>query len=454
MNPGSGRDAYRISGAVLKLSLPRGTTPLGRIFEHLAWLISGKGVGALLSLVYLAIITRTLGPEDFGRFSLIFGAATALALLIGFDFWRVMVKFGQHHVRDRDGLGLGRLIALGAAADLTVGLLGIAIAAGIIFGFGGRLGLSPTLEVEALAFAAALLLSLRSTPMGVLRLFNRFDASTLSETVVPVMRMLGAAVALAVGPSVGAFLVAWAVAEIACAATYWILALRAARAEVGPLGIDNFHLAIREPGLKAFMGVTHANSSLVAVSSQAPVLLVGALIGPVQAGLYRLSWQISQSMTKMTALFSRSLYSELAHVSAIHSRDELRILVRRTTLMTIGAAIVSVIAILLVGKPILLAISGPEYAGAFPLLAILGTAAAIDMAGSGFEPLLLATNAAVRAMTFRIVSLVVLLAGLALLLPAFGVAGGAWAVLITAVVNFAMAGVAAWFAIRAPRPPA
>lgn len=434
---------------MLKVSLPRGSTPLGRIFEHLAWLVSGKGVGALLSLVYIAIITRSLGPEDFGRFSLIFSAATALALLVGFDFWQVVVKFGQRHVRDQDGRGLGRLIALGAAADLTAGLIGIAIAAVAVLVFGPGLGLSPALEAEALGFAAVLLLSLRSTPMGVLRLFNRFDAATFSETAVPVMRMVGALVALAVGPTIGAFLMAWAAAEIVCAATYWTLALRAARREMGPLDTSGFPHALSEPGIKAFMGVTHANSSLVAASAQAPVLMVGAFIGPAQAGLYRLSWQIAQSMTKVSSLFSRSLYSELAHVSAVHSRDELHALVRKTTLMTVSAAVVSALAILVAGKPVLLAISGPEYADAFPLLVILGIAAAIDMAGSGFEPLLMATDAAVRAMTFRIISLVVLVTGLALLLPTFGAVGGAWAVLLTAMVNFAMVGTAAWRAVRA-----
>src|SRR3546814_6130619 len=46
----------------------KGDSSIGRILENTAWLLGGKGVGALLSFVYLAIITRTLGPAGFGHF--------------------------------------------------------------------------------------------------------------------------------------------------------------------------------------------------------------------------------------------------------------------------------------------------------------------------------------------------------------------------------------------------
>src|SRR3546814_16435424 len=53
----------------------KGDSSIGRILENTAWLLGGKGVGALLSCVYLAIITRTLGHAGFGNFSLILNQA-------------------------------------------------------------------------------------------------------------------------------------------------------------------------------------------------------------------------------------------------------------------------------------------------------------------------------------------------------------------------------------------
>ena len=49
-----------------------------RILANTGWLLGGKGVGAVLSLAYLAIVTRTLGVADFGRFALVLSAANVI----------------------------------------------------------------------------------------------------------------------------------------------------------------------------------------------------------------------------------------------------------------------------------------------------------------------------------------------------------------------------------------
>lgn len=432
-----------------QFSIPRGTTPFGRIVEHLSWLASGKGVGAVLSLVYLAIATRTLGPADFGRFTLIVGASTAINLIVSFNVWQVVVKYGQPYVRDRDPAALGRLVALCSAMDLGAAVVGCAIAAIATLGFGRALGLPDSLATQALCFAAVLMLTIRSTPTGILRLLNHFHAAAISETMIPIVRLLGALAVLATVPSVSAFLLVWGAAELACAATYWTLALKAVRKDIGALQARGFARAWAEtPGLRGFMLITNASGTLSALSSQAPVLLVGAFTGLAAAGFYRLGNQLVQAMMKVSGLLSRSLYSELAHVHANYSRADLRMLFRKTALVTMGAALAGAVLILLAGRPILLAMSGPAYAGAFPLLAILGVASAINLAGVGFEPLLLATDGARLSLTFRVVTIMVLLCSLVVLLPTYGAIGAAYAVLLSAIVNFLLLGLATYRQLR------
>src|SRR3546814_11340903 len=43
----------------------RDNSSLRSILQNTGWLLTGKGVGAVLSLFYLAIVTRTLGPAGF-----------------------------------------------------------------------------------------------------------------------------------------------------------------------------------------------------------------------------------------------------------------------------------------------------------------------------------------------------------------------------------------------------
>jgi O-antigen/teichoic acid export membrane protein len=46
-----------------------------RIVRSSGWLLLPKTVAAVLSLVYLALVTRTLGGAEFGKFALIFSFA-------------------------------------------------------------------------------------------------------------------------------------------------------------------------------------------------------------------------------------------------------------------------------------------------------------------------------------------------------------------------------------------
>src|SRR5690349_11556532 len=58
-------------------------SPIARIFANTAWLLGGKGFGALCGLAYLAILTRSLGLKGFGHFALILGTAQALIAIAG-----------------------------------------------------------------------------------------------------------------------------------------------------------------------------------------------------------------------------------------------------------------------------------------------------------------------------------------------------------------------------------
>lgn len=83
-------------------SRPMPQSLLGRMLTNTVWLLGGKGFGAICSLLYLAILTRTLGIKGFGHFSLIFGTSQALVALAGFQTWRIVVRYGAEYVHNKD----------------------------------------------------------------------------------------------------------------------------------------------------------------------------------------------------------------------------------------------------------------------------------------------------------------------------------------------------------------
>lgn len=422
-----------------------------RVIANTAWLLGGKGIGAILSLFYLAIVTRTLGVADFGRFALILSTAQAISVMVTFESWQIVVRFGQKHLHGGDPHALNRLVRFCMLIDIASALAGCLLAAAVAFLLGPFFGWSHDLAGQALIFCAAMLLGIRSTPTGLLRLFDRFDTGTVAETMIPIGRMVGALVVMAFTPSITAFLIVWACAELVCASTYWTLALRAARGRMGSWRSGTpFAARAENPGLIGFLTATNLSTTLSSVGKQVAVLIIGVFVGPTGAGFYRLANQLSQALTKVSGMLSRTIFAELARASASEGAEQVRALFRRMNRLALitGAAII--ILILVAGKPLLVLVAGEAFAGAYPLLLLLGIAASIDLVGVSFSPLLMATGRASLSLRIVFINTLVLLGMLTILLPRYGTIGAAYSSITAAVIGFCLMG---WASRRAMREP-
>ncbi len=422
---------------------------LGRIVENAIWLLAGKGLGGVLSLVYLGIATRSLGPDGFGQFVLILGTAQAIATLVTFQTWQIVVRFGMPHLEDHSNGRLARLIAFCAALDFGAALIGCLIAFAGTMLLGPIFGWSDTTIRGALAFSIVVLLAVRSTPVGILRLHDRFGLGAAADAVMPVARMIGALAVLLTTPSVEGFLIAWACAEVATALTCWLLALRVmSRGNARPLLRGLFRVPAENPGLLHFAFITNAGSTLGGVSKQFAVLLVGIFAGPAAAGSFRLAHQIGQALARVSEMLSRAIFSELNRVHSGGVQADLARLFRRTSWMTLILGVAMILILLLLGKPILGLIGGSYYLSAYPLLLMLGVATALEVAGVSYEPALMTTGHAGKALRIRIFVTLTLAAALALLLPIHAEAGAAAAMLGASALGLLLFGGAAWREVR------
>jgi len=419
---------------------------LRRIFANTGWLAASKIVGAVLSLFYLAIVTRTLGVAEFGLFAMVIASAQLISTVVKFESWQGFVKFGQKPLTRGDTGALAALVSASAAIDLAGAALGAVLAVAFALLVGPLLGWDADLQLYAICYALILLFAVRSTPMGLLRLLDRYDAGAVAETAIPVIRMVGALIALAFMPTIAGFLAAWAASECAASLVYWWLSYRYGKAHTARISMAGMAGKFRSfPGFFRFTLATNITTTLYAIGAQGPVLLLGLFVGEAQAGLYRLAQQLANSLGKLTGLFSRALFAEMArnHERAADAagRAALRVIAGTSIKLGLGSGLLIIALVLIAGEFILVTMSGEAYLGAYPLLLLLGAAGAIDMMGSSFEPLLLAKGQTRQAVLIRLVSVGVLIALLAWLLPIYGVTGAAATVLVVAILGLFLRGI-------------
>lgn len=428
-----------------------GTSPdsgVRRILVNVVWLVGGKGFGAVCSLAYLAILSRSLGLKDFGHFSLIFGTAQALVAIAGFQTWQAVVRYGATYLHAGDDARLGRLVMLAGAVDWLGATLGCAVAFVLFYGFGSAFDLNPTYVDMAFAFNCALMWARVSAPPGLLRAADRFDLAVYVEAVVPAGRLLAAAAIWITGPTVGRFLLAWAVIDLASGALYW-LAARRARPNAVRLGyLAQWRTALAEnQGAPRFIGIVYFGSALTAIYKQGPLLAVGWWLGTSAAGVYRLADQLMQGFGKLSTLITRAVYPEISRARVTSAHSEFRRLVLRISLMTGLAGIVLVLAAIAGGEQLLTLVGGSDFQRGAIVLAPLAIAASLELGAVAFEPLLHSTGRAHYGLAARLLMVLVTVAGV-LVLVGQGAEGIAWAVAAGGAAGYLAMGAFGWTGLR------
>ncbi|WP_331000113.1 lipopolysaccharide biosynthesis protein [Acetobacter garciniae] len=426
---------------------------LSRTLANLAWLLAGKGVGAVLSLIYLGLAVRTLKSQGFGQFTLVFGTAQAIAAVVSFQTWQIVIRYGVNHIATRDTGALARLAGFCIGLDVGSAVAGCFIAWGGVALLGPLLGWPEGLSHAALAFCFVMLLSVRSTAVGLLRLHDRFGVGAMADAVTPVARFIGALAAVLWDRTVTGFLLAWAIADIITAIAYWVCV---AKVMPGALPVaqlrQGWRAPVENPGIWRFAWLTNLNSIIGTGCNNMVVIVVGLATGAADAGHYRLAYQLSQALVRVSEMFSRAVLPELARAHASQALDSIRMLLRKSTGLALGATLALALALAAFGRPVLHLVAGHDYLAAFPLLVALGIAASLDLIGVSFEPALLATGHAGQALKVRLVRTFILFAALGLLMPRIGIKGAAWSMLISSAVGLALSGLAVWRAIAKKKP--
>jgi len=419
------------------------------MLTNVAWLIGGKGFGAVCSLVYLAILTRSLGLKDFGHFSLIFGTSQALIAIAGFQTWQVVVRFGVQHVHDKDWDGFGRLSLMAGILDIIGAVLGCGIAWLVFYQFADGLGINPALVDTAFWFNVAALWALVSAPTGIVRALDRFDLAVYIEAIVPLGRLVAAIAIWMTGPSLVRFLIAWAAIDILEAILYWIVARKLCPQAIRLTHLRGaFHARRENPGLVRFFLVTYASATLDAVFRHGPLLAVGYFVGTSAAGVYRLAHQLAQGLAKLSSLLSRAAYAEIARARVAAGAREFRKLVAQTSRIAGGAGAIVILIVIAIGGHLLALLGGEEFRSGYIVLIPLTVAACFELAGVAFEPVLHSTGRARLSLFAHFCAVVSAAVAILVLVGPFAGQGTAWGVAIGGAVTYIVMGLMALITLR------
>lgn len=406
--------------------MTQGAGTAGRIFKGLGLVLGGKAGAGLISLVYLVIAARALGPRDYGILVLVHGYVTAVCGIVEFPAWQAIVRYGAEATKDDAPHRLARLLRFGSAVELAGGVAAI-VAAMILAPFvGPHLGWPPETVAFAIPYSFAVLGSVRSAPAGYLQLIDRFDLIGLHNMVQPIVRLCGASITLLMGWGLKAFLAAWLAAALAEFAVLWIMALWCANRRLGPILRRPEPGIVRDdnPGIWRFMVASNADVTLSELAGRIAPLIVGWVLGPAMAGLFAVAQRATVIIAQPAQILGNTAYAELARMVAA---GEGGAPLRRTLVRVIGIALAAAAPVTLIvalfPTPIVTLLAGSAFKAAGSVMVVLVVARMIAVIGPPCSSALSAMGYPALSMSVNLFASLIFLPILPWLLHSAGLMG-------------------------------
>jgi O-antigen/teichoic acid export membrane protein len=338
------------------------------LLRNSSYLAASRVVAAIASIATLSLAAHGLGVLLLGALILIESYAKAVSGLSKFQSWQLIVRYGSralHGEIDDFKTSTGFAFAL----DAISGVGGMLVAVAALPFLAQWVGIRTDQLWLAMLYCTILPTMGAATPSGVLRALDRFDQISWQGTVTPISRMVLIAIAFAAGAPFGAYVAAWYVTDLGGDLYFWFLAWRELRRRGLMEGIRPTLNPESLPGAWRF--AIHVNLTASVQAAWGPIarLVVGGLLGPAGAALFRVASTLSDSAAKPADLLAKAFYPEVMRMD-LTSKKPWKLMLRGTALAS-AAAIAAILILLFAGKPIVALLFGKEFLGAYDALVIL-----------------------------------------------------------------------------------
>jgi O-antigen/teichoic acid export membrane protein len=393
------------------------------LLKNSSYLVVSKAIAAVAALATLAFAGRSLGVVMFGMLILITSYARAASGLSKFQSWQLIVRYGGQALGSGETDEFKASTGFAFALDVVSGFGGMILAILLLPLLGGLFGITDQYLLVAMVYCTLLPTMGAATPVGVLRSLDRFDLISWQGTTYPIARAILSGIAWQMDAPFEAFVAIWYVTDLGGDLYLWFLAWRELRRRDLLQGIRPTLKPDKLPGAWRFAIHVNLTSSLTAAWGPIARLVVGGLVGPAGAAIYRIAASLADSAQKPADLLGKVYYPEVVRMD-LKSKKPWKLMLRGTVLAT-AVGVVGLLVLLVAGRPLIDALFGSEFLPAYPVLLVLMAVPLLAMISFPLVPMLYALDRPDAPLNARLIGTILYFATVAPLAWRFEVIGAA-----------------------------
>ncbi len=401
---------------------------LSRVLKNTGYLFSSTTISLVLSFAQSILAARLLGVGVFGALYLVMGVVTTVNRLFSFRMGEFVIRFFGKELTERNLDTAGIVIKTAALIEGFTSLIAF-ICLWLIAPLGAQVFVKDPTSVGLIRlFGIAILANITTeSATGVLQVTNQFKKQAFVNLLNSVVTLAIIMVAFVLKGDLLFVLWAYLAGKFILGLGPIVLAWFSLERE---LGSGWWRAPYRKPDsfkeMLKFGFSTNLSATIKLLVSESEVLWVGFFLNAEAVGLYKIAMTIVNPLMMPVTPMIDTTFPELARSVVLKKWDELKRLLRRTTILSAAWTGLVVLLMAIFGRWIIRIAYGEPFTPAYPALMIL-------LAGFGFSNILFWNRKLLLAFGKANIPLFILTAAAALkialsfwLVPAYGINAEAW----------------------------
>lgn len=362
-----------------------------RMLANIMHLLGASGATILIGMATLALMAHALGPVSLGIVAMVESYGKLCDQIFRLETWQSAIRYGAAALEQGHPEHFRRLIKLGMAIDLAGAALAGSVAFLAVPLVARWLYWEPDIEAIARIYSLSLVFGIASTPLGVLRLFDKFAQISWLEPVLAIIRLAGTALIIFFAGSLWTYLLLgmtiMAAQRLILMAMAWRQLAKEGHAAVltAPLRGTT---ALFE-GYWRFIFAANGTVLIRKTTLECDILVVGSIMGANGAGIYQVVRKLTMAATKLGGTLQQVVFPDLARLWARAAFTEFLIALRNVEILTLVVGVALVCGFALFGGTVIQIIAGSEFEEARTPLMVQSIAVMLLLSGSALRPALM-----------------------------------------------------------------